>query len=346
MVAFSDMPPRGPAVVSVALSPRAITVDIGEVYQFSAIARLSDGNVAGLASFHYSTTAGEITASGEFTAPRSAGTVHVMVVEHSGKADTATVTVVVPIEPYFTDNFDSCALDKTGNPMGFKWRDSQGHKGELPVVSDAIAHSGTCSLKFTFGAGPAGDDAWSEQRFGLGKKLSEVYLQWYQYFPSGHEEPWVGPRYAHRNDKGPDNNKFLRLWDEDYGQYRLKLGFSTMPTRNGDSQIITEYGTNRKGVGPFGSKGDSRGITDERRGRWLKIQVRVRLASLYNNDGVIEMWVDGVKTISNRNLPLYPQGGAGNYLRNGYLMGWANSGFDESSVTFIDDFTISAVPID
>jgi hypothetical protein len=71
----------------------------------------------------------------------------------------------------------------------------------------------------------------------------------------------------------------------------------------------------------------------------------VRLATAANNDGVIEMWVDGVKTINNTTLPLYPDYGIGNYMRNGYLMGWANSGFSATSNTYIDDVIISGVPI-
>jgi hypothetical protein len=337
--------PAGAEIAAVSMSPRTLTLDIGEVYQFTASALDGDGTPATAATFSYSSTAGEITATGLFTAPRSAGTVRVAVVELSGKTDTATVTVVVPTAPYFTDDFDTCVLDKTGNRLGFKWRETWGKEGELPMVTNQLSRSGSCSLKFTYLGGAAGDDAWSEQRFSLGKKLSEIYLQWYQYFPSGYDAHPVGGRYAHRNDTGPDNNKLLRLWDDDYARYRVKLGFSTLPTSGGDSQIITEYGTNRKGVGPRGAKSDRYGITNARRGRWLRIQVHVRLASIANNDGVIEMWIDGVKTISNTALPLFPAGGIGNYLRNGYLMGWANSGFDVDSVTFIDDVVISGVPI-
>lgn len=335
--------PNGVATVS--LSPQVITLDIGEVYQFTATARLGDGSVAPSPSFSYSTTAGVITQSGQFTAPRSAGTVRVEVMELSGKRDTATVTIVVPTAPYFTDNFDNCVLDRTGNTLGFKWGGASGGDGEDPVVTNQFARSGSCSLKFTFVGGAAGDDAWSEQRFSFGKKLSEVYIQWYQYFPSGYDARPLGPRFAHRNDTGPDNNKLLRLWDDDYSNYRVKVGMSTLPTSGGDSQIFPEFGTNKSGVGQNGARADLQGITDARRGRWVRIQVHVRLASVFNNDGIIEMWVDGVKTFTNTTLPLYPTGGVGNYLRNGYLMGWANSGFTSTSVTFIDDITISGVPI-
>jgi hypothetical protein len=343
---LARVPSRVEAAISLrplALSPKAVILDLGEIYQFNAVSARGASPVPG--AIRFSASEGEITPTGQFTAPRVEGPVYIVARDPDDNADTAVVTVVAPGDPYFEDDFETCSLRKSANARGFQWRDSQGHPGESPVVSRELARSGRCSLKFTFLPGPAGDDAWSEQRFRLGKKMSEIYLQWYQYYPSGREEPFVGPRFHHRDDTGPDNNKYLRLWDEDYGQYRVKLGFSTMPIGNGDSKLITEFGTNRKGVGPRRSHFDPRAISDARRGRWLKIQVHVRLATAANNDGVIEMWVDGVKTISNQRLPIYPSGGVGNYLRHGYLMGWANSGFAATGVTFIDDVIISAVPI-
>jgi hypothetical protein len=59
----------------------------------------------------------------------------------------------------------------------------------------------------------------------------------------------------------------------------------------------------------------------------------------------MEMWVDGVKTVSNTGLPMYPTGGVGNYLLNGYIMGWSNSGFSTTSSTYIDDVVVSGTPI-
>ncbi len=38
---------------------------------------------------------------------------------------------------------------------------------------------------------------------------------------------------------------------------------------------------------------------------------------------------------------MYPAQGDGNFFRNGYLMGWANTGFDATTFVYIDDFTIS-----
>lgn len=333
-------------VSSVTISPRTITLDIGEVYQFTSIAQLTNGTTQANPTVTWSAISGGMVSSGGlYRAPSAAGTYTLRITHEGGAVDNATITVVVPTGPYFSDNFNSCTLNKTANAQGFMWRDTGGGTtAERPAVTSTFGRSG-CSLKFTFVGGPAGDDSWSEQRFRLGKKLSEVYMQWYQYFPTGAESPSLGPKFAHRDDTGPDNNKFLRLWDDEYSGYRVKLGFSTLPNPGGDSRMITEWGTNGKGVGVQGAQTNPSGITDARRGTWVQIRVHVRLATPANNDGIVEMWMDGVKILTNTTLALYPTNGSGNYMLNGYLMGWANSGFTLTSQTFIDDVVISATPM-
>jgi hypothetical protein len=335
------------SVTSLTIAPETLTLDIGEVYQFSVTARLSDGTTQTDPTVTWSATGGTLNSTGLYRAPRSVGTYTVTVQHSSGASDNAVITVVKPAGPYFSDDLEQGHLGAATS--GFGWGEAMGggNGAEKPVVSADIAHSGRYSLEFTFLGGGVGDDAWSEQRFRFGKLLSEVYMRWYQYFPTGTEQPSVGPKFVHRNDDGPDNNKFLKVWDDDYSKYKLSTGFSTNPTStaNGNSVIITEYGNNGRGVGPFGSQFDGNGITDARRGRWVRFDVHIKTATAANNDGVIELWVDGVKTINNTTLPMYPDGGVGNYLRNGYIMGWANSGFTLTSKTYIDDLAISAMPI-
>jgi hypothetical protein len=69
--------------------------------------------------------------------------------------------------------------------------------------------------------------------------------------------------------------------------------------------------------------------------------VHVKAASSANNDGVIQIWRDGVQIVSATNLPTYPSGGAGNYYNFGYLLGWANAGFAQATNVYIDDVTFS-----
>lgn len=241
----------------------------------------------------------------------------------------------VPLQNGFTDSFESGDLLHAEN--GFHWNGANAGAGDAVSVSTDIAHSGSRSVKFTFGAGASGDDAWSELRFILGKNMPDVYIQWYQYFPNGAEG--LGPRWSHRTD-GVSNNKFIRFWSDDYTNFTLKTGLSFWPMGSGDSQIGPDGGSNQTGLQLLSPK-DNAGMTDSRRGRWVKFQYHAKTATSANNNGVVQLWVDGVLVISNTTAALYPSGGVGNYYRNGYLMGWSNSGFSQTTNTYIDDVTIS-----
>ena len=64
------------------------------------------------------------------------------------------------------------------------------------------------------------------------------------------------------------------------------------------------------------------------------------------NDGIVQLWLNDVLTANFTTLPLYTaQAGAKNWIRNGYIMGWSNSGFTQTTHTYIDDFVISGNPI-
>ncbi len=246
----------------------------------------------------------------------------------------------------FTDSFESGNLSHTENSV--KWE-----SGAYTSVTTSVAHTGTHSLLFAYAAG---DDSWAEQRFNLGKDYTEVYIEWYAYYPSG-KEGNLGPRFAHSAASGPKNNKFLRIWkgdtsdgDEGYSKFYVKLGASTdlSASGTGDERIYGEYGTDGGGMGPNGPTGSGTYagggesfITDTYRGRWINMKVHVKVASAANNDGVIEIWRDGALISSVKNLAIYPSGGTGNALNVGYLMGWANAGFAQNTNMYIDDVRIS-----
>ncbi len=340
-------------VSAVTISPRTITLHIGEVYQFTATARLTNGTTQANPPVTWSAISGGlVSAGGLYRAPGSAGTYTLSIAHAGGAVDNATITVVVPTGPYFSDNFEGCgAISTTANANGFRWGEGLGGPpSETPIISNAIGRNGGCSLRFRFEGGPAGDDAWSEQRFIFGRKLSDVYVQWYQYFPSGQESPSVGPKFEHRDDTGPDNNKMLRLWDELDSPAYVKPGYSTNPgVLSGDDRLTVEY-TRRLADGTIktvaGIGQSPLIVTASTRGRWVKFQTRSKLAtSETSNDGVMQMWVDGVLVVNATTLPLFSGApDAKNWLRNGYIMGWANSGFSLTTDTYIDDFVISATP--
>jgi hypothetical protein len=243
-----------------------------------------------------------------------------------------------PTALVLADDFESGDLEA---PSGTgRWTDSSGDSGSGPRVEAEIARSGTQALRFRFlGDADPKADAWSEQRFDLGADLTDVCVEWFQYVPDGSEG--FGARYAHRDAEGPDNNKLLRLWDDDYRDYRLKLGFSTVHADGDDSRVISEYGVDGAGVGPEDTA-PWLGIVEASRGRWIRFVARAR-TDRGSGDGVLDLWVDGDKVMENR-LAMVPEGGEGNYFRNGYLLGWANSGFAETTFVWIDDVRIVGTP--
>ena len=79
------------------------------------------------------------------------------------------------------------------------------------------------------------------------------------------------------------------------------------------------------------------------RGRWVQIRIRAKNATVANNDGVVQIWVDGVLTLDQHALAtgnIYGVAGPTGYT-TGYLLGWANNGFQVGQMVYLDDFTIT-----
>lgn len=227
----------------------------------------------------------------------------------------------------FEDSFESGGTSHSQN--GYKWNTNNS-------VSSDIARTGNYSLKFTFDGVPSGKDSFDEVRFQLGKNQSHLYMEYYMYFPDGTEG--IGPKYVHRKDTGPNNNKFFRVWDDDYNSFNVKYGFSMHPTSDGSKitpECAKDGGANGKnGMTSTGSFGNAQ------LGRWMHIKIHI--ATDTGNGAVVELWRDGVKIIDDKvsNIPK-----TNNYFRNGYILGWANSGFDKTTNIYVDDVKISDQPI-
>jgi hypothetical protein len=242
--------------------------------------------------------------------------------------DTATVTVAAAVAPaatsapFFTDNFDNGQRNNAG---GFNW----GSQTSV-AISNEQSYSGGYSMRFRYGAVPLGQDGWSEQRFNLGRNATELWVEYYLYLPSNFEV---------RKDL-PANNKFIALWADNY-------------STTGDLQVITEFEyrdstmararmlsmSENYPTSTIRQKGFqlSNFLTPSMAGKWHRVRVHFRASSgSQMTDGIYEGWIGDTLAWRSVDWSFWYTGGK-NYIRNGYLMGWANSGYSQQTDFFIDD---------
>jgi hypothetical protein len=245
---------------------------------------------------------------------------------------------------YFDDDFsrgNACA--KGQSRRGFGWAEVQSKDADsVSAVQDPDSPSG-CALAFVFAGNPdPADDAWAEQRFRVGRvegePAREIFIGFVVKVPSN---------YNHRDAKGPDNNKLLRLWDERYRPSVVHLGMSALRKPDGrGSQLSVEYMEGRK-TDNF-NKGPWNIILTPGRVDTVGFYVRIP-SSMNGSDGAIKIWWNRQLKLNLTGLRLAnptKDGKGYNGIGNGYLFGWANSGFTERTELHVWRFIIAGKPVE
>jgi hypothetical protein len=206
-------------------------------------------------------------------------------------------------------------------------------------VSYKRAHSGEHSLQFFFeGNKDLNDDAFSEQRFEFGSNQEDFYVRYYIYLPQN---------YTIRDSGGGNNNKFISFWEDSSG-YSGPMARNMESTGTGSNHGLAYKAkidgwpselTCSGGVG-FLPDGDSASISNDMTGSWTCIEHHIKVET-DNEPGAFQMWIDGELVIDNQNLTWVDGPCEPGYINRGYLMGWANSGFDEDTYIYIDDVVMS-----
>lgn len=240
----------------------------------------------------------------------------------------------------FSDDFESGDRAKTEN--GFSWSNS----GDNVFVSTDVALSGKYSLCFRFAGKPPGADAMAEQRFKLGGNYTELWVQFNVFLPKN---------YFHRAEN-PGNNKLMSLWSRDYQNTGNLTVLHLWPEADGGSAVT--YMVSDKKNRPLIKDGGHPMLfeLDKQRGKWTEVTYHWRRqTSETSSDGLVEMWRKvgsgpREKIISAENLDNTwgRDGGpspAYNFVTEGYLLGWANSGFSEDTQICIDDVKFSTQPV-
>ncbi len=331
------------AAVQIVAAPSSLAV--GQQGQVVALAR--DGAGKPLPSYPLSWATSDSTIAGVdstgLVTGISQGSADISAVAN-GLLATARVSVFLPgadqsVGVVFSDDFEG-GYGPQQNGAG--WTNT------APVnvtISSDVAHSGSNSLRFRFPGKVDCLDASAEQRFAVGRPLRELWLEYWIYFPAGGEGG--SARYASRTQAGcpstADNNKLLSLFGPVYNG-ETTLGLQSWSSRNGqpgDARLDVAYSkAGHNGVWFYPGANADPFVSDADRGHWLQLRVHVRLADVGVSNGHVQVWKNGALILNADNLDWYDSTGQANYIVQGYLMGWSNSGFTDTTYVYIDDVSI------
>ena len=180
----------------------------------------------------------------------------------------------------------------------------------------------------------AGSSSWSEQRVHY-PQTNDVWIKYDLYIPTN---------YVHQN-ASRTNNKFLAVYRNPYNTLGFQVNWSIDANGSGGSNLKVHRYRNSKEESIISPAGGKNFLTANDRGKWVSIIAHVKPPTDANtNDGVMQMWKNGVNVCNETNLDDY--GGAGNnYTDELYLLGWANSGYAQETIFYIDNLIISDQPL-
>ena len=230
----------------------------------------------------------------------------------------------------FQDDFESGALNKSQS--GATWGNSVNTS-----VTTTNPKDGGYALQFDYETTQNGIYAWTEQRFKLGTAHTDLWFSYDLYVPSN---------YYHRELSGQaNNNKFLAIYRNPYTTPGFQINFSLEPNGSGGSDLTIHSYDNGREQGILHPSTGKNFITSSDLGRWMHLVAHVKVpTSSGSGDGVLQMWKDGTAVANFTNVTDY--GGSGqNYIDEGYILGWANSGFAQHTVFQVDNFQVSDSPI-
>lgn len=243
-------------------------------------------------------------------------------------------------EVFFNDGFESGDYSYYDPVSGAGWTVRSYGSGDYVSVSSDRAHTGTYSLKFHYAGNlNLADDAFAEMRYTTGTSgQTDWYLRYYIYYPSN---------FFIRDADGSDNNKLGTTWGETYsdggGKFNMEFekGSSVGFKLRRDMAVGWPYSI-LKCAGTIAAGPDQPRwtMTSDYLGRWVCWEFHYKMDDGTGN-GQVQLFIDGDLKISMDNLLYIDAPCDPPYSRFGYLLGWANSGFNEDTDIYIDDVVFS-----
>lgn len=244
---------------------------------------------------------------------------------------TASTTIsIVRDDQYVVANDGSDDITPNGPISGRQWENS-------PMAPAGGSHA----LRCRFGGSVSGD-GMAEARFKLGSFTPvDVWLGF---------DIRVPINFFHRSVSGPSNNKLIRLFHSSYTSGG-KCGMEFRHDGSGGSNfyLMSDQDGNAS-PGKAGADIPFCSIAD--RGRWMRIVFRARSeTSPLAGDGLLQVyrrWEDEPSLVlldEVTNARLQRGDGVVPGFNEGYLMGYANSGYDADTEWLLDNFVIGTEPM-
>lgn len=247
----------------------------------------------------------------------------------------AAVSLNAHAELLFEDNFSGSITHSNQN---FRWLGSA-----KVVIGQHEDRFGTRRpmMEFTYRAldssGSSDDKHWAEQRFELERGYPVIAFSFWLRVPDN---------YTH-SGSGNNNNKLFMFWMDGYSSAGdgSTVGMEYRPSGGGSYFYGKVSGGNGSLLGS--DQGRAEFISTGDRGRWMQLVGRITVESRSGaNDGKLEVWRrwhgegDFEKTHNLTNQSIRVPSGGPNGIANGYLLGYANSGFQQQTTFWVDDFKI------
>jgi hypothetical protein len=298
----------------------------------------------------------------------------------TGMLIVALLPAAAAAELLFRDDFSS--RDLSNHSEFFRW--GPGGIQAVGSASDRIEdvtgpHQRTVqALRFTYRGtvqeGASGDRAhFAEQRFVLTRNRSERRVR-NDASQTAYQEVWIAywlrvpHNYFHARGRANNNKGFVYLWKDRY-EDRGSADEHVTPTANsiqwwptgsnGASRVSVFSTRQRNGWGHMDQatrvastrqapgEHDRMGLAflPHERGRWVRVVVGMRASdSTQAANGFTKIYLDGELAMEWTGL----RGGANNRDQNGYdrgyLLGYANSGFEQTTSFYVTDFRVGTTP--
>lgn len=235
----------------------------------------------------------------------------------------------------FTDDFE-------GAEESF-WSTSNTAEYGQPCPGDPSTGGALVFEYLASGAGSEDDVHWHEKRFRFPLEVRQLEMSYDLYVPENYEAP-------------SQNHKSFVLWSGEYGKVKANISVSSENWGRSNGASPSVYiGEDGNNYGHVMNDSDPIMLVNHA-GRWQRVHVYLELANSPGDYGRFEIYKNGefltgthhpdIRDVAYADSPPVQEqiqyADRGNFIDQGYLLGWTNGAFSEKTTFCIDNFSAKA----